>query len=131
MMKLFRYLQSVLIGVKTLIQLRCFKLLLSVSFILSAIYVNEKKDCQFFLEKTSNHLVVLVETELYFLNLSFKPSIELNVVKSIVENLNLKHLKILTEEDSLYTYLRLKYGSTYSDLVIKNICQQYSIERGD
>ena len=130
-MKLLHYLQSVLIGIKTLIEMKCFRLLLSISSILVAVSVCDKKDIQIFIEKKTNHLVMMVESEIYVLSLSLKPSIEINIIKNIIENLNLKNIKPLSEEESLYTYLRLKYGITYSDVVIRNICQQYLIQRGD
>ena len=130
-MKLLHYLQSVLIGIKTLIEMKCFRLLLSITSVLLAVCACDKKDIQIFLEKKTNHLVMMVESEIYVLSFSLKPSIETNIIKSIIESLNLKNVKPLSEEESLYTYLRLKYGYTYSDLVIKNICQQYSIQGGN
>ena len=92
-MKLIHYLQSVLIGIKTLIEMKCFRLLLSISSILVAVSVCDKKDIQIFIEKKTNHLVMMVESEIYVLSLSLKPSIEINIIKSIIESLNLKNIK--------------------------------------
>ena len=126
-MKLLYYLQNILIGVKTLIQMKCFRLLLSISFFLLAVVSCDKKDVQIYVERATNHLVMMVESEIYILNLSLKPSVEISIIKKIIEDLNLKNVKLLSEEESLYTYLRLKYGITYSDVVIRNICKQYLI----
>ena len=83
-MKLLHYLQSVLIGIKTLIEMKCFRLLLSISSILVAVSACDKKDIQIFLEKKTNHLVMMVESEIYVLSFSLKPSIEINIIKIFV-----------------------------------------------
>ena len=112
--------------IKTLLDMEFFNILLSIITLIYCTLFNKNQIINFYLDEKEQP-TVLISTNNYYIDLTFRNNQHLNLFINLLERFNFPIQRISIEQ-SISNYIHNKYGNELPESVVNSIVKQYLIE---
>lgn len=113
--------------IKTLLDMEFFNILLSIITLIYCTLFNKNQIINFYLDERDQP-TVLISTNNYYIDLTFRNNQQLNLFINLLERFNFPIQRISIEQ-SIFNYVSNKYNNELSNLVVNSIVKQYLIDK--
>lgn len=113
--------------IKTLLDMEFFNILLSIITLIYCTLFNKNQIINFYLDEKEQP-TVLISTNNYYIDLTFRNNQQLNLFINLLEHFNFPIQRISIEQ-SIFNYVSNKYNNELSNLVVNSIVKQYLIDK--
>lgn len=118
-MKIFNTIRSIL-------DFEFFNIMLSAVLVICCTLFKKNQIINFYFD-TNYQPTILIDTDNFFLDLTFRNNQQVNLFISLLKHFDLK-IERVSIEQSIFNYISHKYGNNLSDITIRNVVRQYLLE---
>lgn len=115
-MKIFNTIRSIL-------DFEFFNIMLSAVLVICCTLFKKNQIINFYFD-TNYQPTILIDTDNFFLDLTFRNNQQVNLFISLLKHFDLK-IERVSIEQSIFNYISHKYGNNLSDITIRNVVRQY------